>query len=108
MEFQIHQLQENLRVIKYLEVLLVKVGIKNNQIKYDEYAFLFQLNRMEIHYVIKGKGGIYCGNNYRPTFGNSRRFNLCFQDLGKSLEGKNREDAYDYSTNSFENNLKQN
>ena len=79
---------------------------QKNQTKYDEYAFLFQLNKMEIHYVIKGKGGISCDKEFGPTFGNWSRFNLCFQDRGKSLEGNNREDSYDDNTNSFENNLK--
>ena len=76
--------------------------------KYDNYAFLFQLNKVEIHYVIKGKGGINCNGKYGPTFGNRERFNICFQDEGKSLEGYNREDNYDENTNSYENNSKKN
>ena len=81
---------------------------QNHETKYDDNAFLFQLNKMEIHYVIKGKGGITCQNDFGPTFGNWNRFNLCFQDRGKSLEGKKREDGYDENTNSFENISKQN
>ena len=58
--------------------------------KMDEYAFLFQLKDMKIYYSIKGKGAIYCGNGFGPTFGNNSYFHLCFQD---SLFGKNREDS---------------
>ena len=79
---------------------------QKNQTKYDEYAFLFQLNKMEIHYVIKGKGGISCDKEFGPTFGNWSRFNLCFQDRGKSLEGNNREDGYNEKS-CFENISKQ-
>ena len=78
---------------------------QNEQTKYDDNAFLFQLNKMEIHYAIRGKGGIYCRKDFGPTFGNDHQFNLCFQD---SIEGSNREDAYDEKTNSFENNSKKN
>ena len=81
---------------------------QENQTKYDDNAFLFQLNKMDIHYVIKGKGGITCDKQFGQTFGNWFRFNLCFQDYGKSLNGYNREDPYDEKTNSFENISKQN
>ena len=82
--------------------------VQENETKYDDNAFLFQLNRMEIHYVIKGKGGTTCHKEFGPTFGNWSLFNLCFQDRGKSLEEKNREDSYNENTNSFENSSKQN
>ena len=62
---------------------------------------------MKINYVIKGKGGIYSNASLGPTFGSINFFNLCFQDEGKSLEGKNREDPYDENINAFENNAKQ-
>lgn len=62
---------------------------------------------MKINYVIKGKGGIYSDPSFGPTFGSINFFNLCFQDIGTSLEGKNREDPYDENKNAFENNAKQ-
>ena len=80
---------------------------KNNKTKNDDYAFLFQLNQMKINYVIKGKGGIYSDPSFGPTFGSINFFYLCFQDRGKSLEGKNREGPYDENINAFENNAKQ-
>jgi len=81
---------------------------QNEETKYDDNAFLFQLNKMEIHYVIKGKGGIYCDSIHGPTFGSKYFFNLSFQDGGKSLEGSNREDTYDKKINCFENMSNQN
>ena len=74
--------------------------------KLDNNAFLFQLNKMEINYVIKGKGGIFCKESYGPTFGNHQFFNICFQDGGKSLQGSNREDGYNENS-CFENISKQ-
>ena len=80
---------------------------QNSGTKNDDNAFMFQLNQMKIYYVIKGKGGIYCGNNYGPTFGNNNHFSLCFQDYClKSLNNGNREDNYN-ENNSFEKNSKQ-
>jgi len=81
---------------------------QTGQTKYDDNAFLFQLNKMEIHYVIKGKGGIYCDSIIGPTFGSLYFFNLSFQDGGKSLEGNNREDTYNEKANCFENLSEQN
>ena len=74
--------------------------------KLDNNAFLFQLNKMEINYVIKGKGGIFCKKSCGPTFGNQQFFNICFQDEGKSLQGRNREDPYNENS-CFENISKQ-
>ena len=34
---------------------------------------------MKIYYSIKGKGAIYCGENFGPNFGNNYYFHLCFQ-----------------------------
>ena len=48
---------------------------------------------MKNYYVIKGKGGIYCSQNYGPTFGNNNQFEFCFQDGGKALERKNRDET---------------
>ena len=81
---------------------------QSNKTKNDDNAFLFQLNKFEIHYIIKGKGGIYCGEGLGPTFGSYERFCLCLQDVGKSLEGSNREDSYSEKDYSFENKNKQN
>ena len=61
---------------------------------------------MEINYVIKGKGGIFCKKSCGPTFGNQQFFNICFQDGGKSLQGSNREDGYNENS-CFENISKQ-
>ena len=79
---------------------------KKDETKLDNNAFLFQLNKMEINYVIKGKGGIFCKKSCGPTFGNQQFFNICFQDGGKSLQGSNREDIYDEDS-CFENISKQ-
>ena len=81
---------------------------KSENTKIDDNAFLFQLNKSEIYYIIKGKGGIYCTENCGPTFGNLYRFCLCLQEAGKSLEENNREDDYDEADYSFENKNKQN
>ena len=81
---------------------------QSDKTKNDDNAFLFQLNKFEIYYIIKGKGGIYCSGRFGPTFGNCNRFCLCLQDEGKSLEGRNREDSYDEKDYSFENKNKQN
>ena len=76
----------------------------NSNAKYDDNAFIFQLNQMKIYYVIRGKGGIYCDKGYGPTFGNIYHFSLCFQYSNmKSLSGGNREDNYN-EYNSYERN----
>ena len=58
---------------------------------------------MKIYYAIKGKGGIYCGNDYGATFGNNLHFCFSFQDCndkGKSREDKNTNDiGFDYYGN---------
>ena len=75
----------------------------NSREKKDDYAFLFQLNDMKICYVIKGKGGIFCKNNYGATFGNKNHFCFCFQDgndKGKSREDDNNNNiGFDYCGN---------
>ena len=62
----------------------------NSREKKDDYAFLFQLNDMKLYYAIKGKGGVYCGNDFGATFGNDKHFCFCFQD--QNDEGRSRED----------------
>ena len=62
----------------------------NSESKKDDYAFLFQLNDMKIYYAIKGKGGIFCRNDFGATFGNNEHFCFCFQD--NMNKGLNRED----------------
>ena len=71
--------------------------------KYDDYAFLFDISRMKNYYVIKGKGGIYCANNYGPTFGNGSHFSLTFQDSNKNAlqNGGNREDCFNMKKISY-------
>ena len=61
--------------------------------KYDNYAFLFQINQLKNYYAIKGKGGIFCNENYGPTFGNNNQFEFCFQYKGKALETKNTDET---------------
>ena len=69
--------------------------------KNDEYAFLFQINDLQNYYAIKGKGGIFCKDDYGPTFGNNHLFEFCFQDKGKALEKKNRDETGHSNSNSF-------
>ena len=76
---------------------------QSNKEKIDNFAFLFQLNQMKNYYAIKDKGGIYCGQQFGPSFGNHSHFSICFQDSGKSFESCNREDEYNETYDSFEN-----
>ena len=72
--------------------------------KYDNYAFLFQINQLKNYYAIKGKGGIFCSKKYGPTFGNNNQFEFCFQDGGKALETTNREETgFNYNSFNYEN-----
>ena len=68
--------------------------------KKDDYAFLFQLNDMKLYYAIKGKGEIFCRNDFGATFGNHKHFCFCFQDQndkGRSREDKNNDNiGFDY------------
>ena len=76
--------------------------IINENVKKDDYAFLFQINHLKNYYSIKGKGGIVCNGNYGPTFGNCSQFEFCFQDSGKALETKNRDETgHNNNNNSF-------
>ena len=62
---------------------------------------MFQINQLKNFYVIKGKGGIVCNESFGPTFGNLSQFEFCFQDGGKALEQKNRDETGSYNNNSF-------
>jgi hypothetical protein len=70
--------------------------------KNDENAFIFQLNDMKIYYS-NGRGGIYCGKYYGPTFGNTHYFHFCFQDGDNNREDKFKSNAkfisYQYDDN---------
>ena len=77
--------------------------IINKNKKKDDYAFLFKINLLQNFYGKKGKAGIFCDINYGPAFDNMNQFEYCFQDGGKALENKNRDETgYDANYNSFD------
>ena len=56
----------------------------------DDFSFLFQINDLKNYYVIKGKGGIYCSDDYGPIFvANQTKIQFCFQEIGKAFEKNN-------------------
>lgn len=71
--------------------------------KYDNFAFLFDMQRMNNYYIINQKGGIYCHKSYGPTFGNYNFFSLAIQDTNKKAlqDDGNREDSYNNQAISY-------
>ena len=68
----------------------------------DDFAFLFQINDLKNYYAIKGKGGIYCSENYGPIFVSNKSFiDFCFQSSGKALQSSNN-DYTGQNTNGFD------